>query len=144
MTPSDQLDALHTEWVALQAEYEAIHPGVAEDDVYKRMKAITARQREITNETTRIALEAIGPVKSQRTQGAGNTMNVNDTVSVVLTEAGAQHLGREMRAARAGDRLTMPLWELMALFGSAFPKYPSMGHPLPFENNTITLKATTP
>lgn len=72
--------------------------------------------------------------------------NVNDQVSVVLTEAGAEHWNTTALGApryRAGQEVTMPMWELLAHFGSMFPTYPSTKHPLPFENNTITLKNTT-
>lgn len=73
-------------------------------------------------------------------------MNVNDTVSVILTEAGAQHLnyGKVIACHKAGDTLAIPMWELMARFASAFPTHPSMKHPTPFENNTIHLGKTRP
>ena len=79
-------------------------------------------------------------------------INVNDTVSVELTEAGVKIYNEsfyklllptpinrdENRFYQAGDKLVLPFWDMMQIFGNAFFNG-NLANNLPFKENKITI-----
>lgn len=73
-----------------------------------------------------------------------HVFNMNDSVTVELTQTGREHYDAYWRSIIGGrhkdfygDMLTVPLWELFQVFGTVFHN----GMPrLPFKLNTITIE----